>query len=165
MRTRIPLLLAGAMLGIGAAPAPAPALAQTPTVDSRWVAYLGCWRSIEIGRESTVCLVPATGTAAVDLVTIDSGQVVAAEQIAATGQRVATMRGDCSGWQSAQWSDVSDRVYLRSEETCPGWGTRTGTGLIALTSEGQLLYIQANTIGQKTGVRVQRYREAAAEFE
>lgn len=167
MRTPIPVLLAAATLcGIGAAPASA--RAQNPTVDSRWLAYLGCWRSIEIGRESTVCLVPGGGggaeTAAVDLVMLDSGQVIAAEQIIA-GQRIETARRDCTGWQSAQWSGVSDRLYLRSEETCPGWGTRTGTGLIALTYEGQLLYIQGNTLGGKTGVRVQRYREAAAELD
>ena len=162
MRTRIAVLLAGAVLfGIGVPPAPAHA--QNPTVDARWLAYLGCWRSIQIGRESTVCLVPGRGAemAAVDIVTIDSGRVVAAEQIAATGQRLQTTRGDCTGWQSAGWSGVSDRVYLRAEETCPGWGTRTGTGLIALTDEGQLLYIQGSTITTKTGVRVQRYREAA----
>jgi hypothetical protein len=160
MRTRIPVLLAAvALFGI------APAQAQNPTIDSRWLAYLGCWRSIEIGRESTVCLVPGAETAAVDIVTIDSGQVVAAEQIAATGQRLETTRGDCTGWQSAQWSGVSDRLYLRSEETCPGWGTRTGTGLIALTHEGQLLYIQGSTIVTKTGVRIQRYREATGQFD
>ena len=165
MRTPIPVLLAAAALfGIGAAPAPAHA--QNPTVDSRWLAYLGCWRSIEIGREATVCLVPGGGaeTAAVDLLTLDSGQVVAAEQIIA-GQRIGTARSDCSGWQDAQWSGVSDRLYLRSEETCPGWGTRTGTGLIALTHEGQLLYIQGSSLGGKTGVRVQRYREVGAELD
>jgi hypothetical protein len=161
MRTRIPVLLAAAaLLGIPAAPAHA----QNPTVDSRWLAYLGCWRSIEIGPESTVCLVPGAETAAVDLVTIDSGHVVAAEQIIA-GQRIETARRDCTGWQDAQWSGVGDRLYLRSEETCADWGTRTGTGLIALTREGQLLYIQGSTIGEKTGVRVQRYREVAAEFD
>lgn len=166
MRTRIAVLLAGAaMFGFGAPLVPAHA--QNPNLDSRWLAYLGCWRSIEIGRESTLCLVPARGAepAAVDLVTIDSGRVVAAEQIVATGQRLQATRGDCTGWQSAEWSGVSDRVYLRSEETCPGWGTRTGTGLIAVTDEGQLLYIQGSTVITKTGVRVQRYREAAAELE
>jgi hypothetical protein len=163
MRTRIAVLLAASGLcGIGVPPATAHA--QNPTVDSRWLAYLGCWRSIEIGRESTVCLVPGAELAAVDLVTIDSGHVVAAEQILA-GQRIETARRDCTGWQDAQWSGVSDRLYLRSEETCADWGTRTGTGLIALTHEGQLLYIQGSTIGQKTGVRVQRYREAAAELD
>ena len=159
MRTRIPVLLAAAAL-FGSVPVHA----QNPTVDSRWLAYLGCWRSIEIGHESTLCLLPGgeVETDAVTLVTIDSGYVVAAEQLAATGQRLETMRAECTGWQSAQWSGVSDRVYLRSEETCPGWGTRAGTGLIALTHEGQLLYIQGNTIGRKTGVRVQRYRETTA---
>ncbi|HET9387957.1 MAG TPA: hypothetical protein VFO67_22685, partial [Gemmatimonadales bacterium] len=157
MRTRLLFALV-TLAGVGTAAAPA----QAPTVDSRWLAYLGCWRSIEIGREAIVCLVPAAETSAIDLVTIDSGRVVAAEQIAATGQRTETAGADCSGWQRAQWSEVSDRVYLSSEETCPGGGTRRGTGLIALTHEGHLLYIQGNTVAAKTGVRVQRYREGPA---
>jgi hypothetical protein len=163
MRARIAMLLAAAALSGVAAQG---ARAQNPTVvDSRWLAYVGCWRSIEVGRESTLCVVPGPETAAIDLVTIDSGGVVAAEQIVATGQRMATARGDCTGWERAQWSEVSDRVYLRSEETCPGWGTRTGTGLLALTHEGQLLYLQGNTVAAKTGVRVQRFREAGAGVE
>ena len=157
MRTRLLFALV-TLAGAGAAAAPA----QAPTVDSRWLAYLGCWRSIEIGREAIVCLVPAAEAPAIDLVTIDSGRVIAAEQIAATGQRIETAGGDCSGWQRAQWSEVSDRVYLSSEETCPGTGTRRGTGLIALTHEGQLLYIQGNTVAAKAGVLVLRYREGPA---
>ena len=161
MHTRIVILAAVAALSGTAMPA----RAQNPAVDSRWLAYIGCWRSIEVGRESTLCVVPGAEPAAIDLVTLDSGHVVTAEQIVATGQRMATVRSECAGWESAQWSEVSDRVYLRSEETCPGWGTRTGTGLIALTHEGQLLYVQGNTVAAKTGVRVQRYREAGADVE
>src|SRR5204863_421206 len=75
-----------------------------------------------VGPATThLCVVPVTGTSAVDLVTIANGAVVASERIAATSEQVPMTHGSCSGWQSASWSDIGDRVYLRSEETCtPG---------------------------------------------
>ena len=159
MRTRIPtLLVAAALFAPGA-----PARAQNTTVDSRWIAYLGCWESIG-GKKSIVCVVPAADTSAIDLVTVENAEVIKAEQILATGARIETTHGECTGWQSAQWSAVSDRLYLRSEETCPGWGTRTGTGVIAMTRDGELLYIQGSTVGMKTGVRVQRYKGTTADL-
>ena len=157
MRTRISGFLAAAtLLGLGATPA----RAQNTTVDSRWLAYLGCWEAL--GTPSTLCLIPSADASAVDLLTIKNGEVVTAEQILPTAARVETVRGECTGWHSAEWSAVSDRLYLRSEETCPGWGTRTGTGVIALSRDGQLLYIQGSTVGLKAGVRAQRYRELTA---
>jgi hypothetical protein len=157
MRTRIAtLLVAAALLGIAAAP---PLLrAQDSTVDSRWLAYLGCWEAVGPAK-THLCVVPVTGTSAVDLVTIANGTVVARDRIAATGERATTTHGNCSGWQSASWSDIGDRVYLRSEETCTPGNPRPGTGLIAPTRDGQWLYIQGMTLGTQTGVRVQRYHE------
>jgi hypothetical protein len=149
------LLVAAALLGIGT---PNPAEAQNTTVDSRWIAYIGCWKLIS-PRQTLVCVVPAVDTGAVDLVTIENGAVVKAEQVIAGGRRLETAHGECTGWQSAEWSRVSDRLYLRSEESCPGWGTRTGNGVLAMTREGQLLYIQGSTVGLQTGVHVERYRE------
>jgi hypothetical protein len=131
-----------------------PATAQS--TDARWTAYLGCWKSVGI-TPSTICLLPV-GTA-VDLVTIDSGAVVAAERLIA-GERVATTQGECTGWQIAEWSTVSDRLYLQSEETCPR-AIRGGNGVIALARDGALLYIQGVTVDGKTGVELQRYRSAA----
>jgi hypothetical protein len=110
-----------------------------------------------------MCVVPVAGTSAVDLVKIEKGEVVAGERIVSTGERVATAHGDCTGWQSAEWSSLGDRLYLRSENTCPTSGTRSGTGMIAMTRDGQWLYIQGATLGLETGVRVERYREAAAD--
>lgn len=159
MRTRIPTLFAAAaLLAIGAVPPPA--RAQDTTVDSRWQAYLGCWEPMASAK-TVLCVVPAAGTAAVDLVKIEKGEVVAAERLVATGERVATAHGDCTGWQSAAWSSIADRLYLRSENTCPSSGTRSGTGMIAMTRIGHLLYIQGATLGLETGVRVERYREAS----
>ena len=149
--SRIPILLAAALVL-----AAVPARGQNAAIDSRWIGYLGCWQSVGIDA-TTVCLLPVDESS-VDLVTIDSGAVVAAERITA-GRRVAAAQGECTGWQMAEWSSISDRLYLQSEETCPGSGTRTANGLIALSRSGSLLYIQGGTVGAKTGVQVQRYRE------
>lgn len=133
-----------------------PARGQNVSIDARWTSYLGCWQSVGL-EATTVCLLPV-GESAVDLVTIDSSVVTSAERIVA-GRRVATAQRECTGWQVAEWSAVSDRLYLQSEETCPRTGTRTATGLIALSRDGSLLYIQGGAVGGKTGVQVQRYRE------
>ena len=75
MRTQIQALFtAAALLGIGAVPA----RAQDTTVDSRWLAYLGCWEPIE-GSKSSLCIVPAAGTSSVDFVTVFKGQVTVRE--------------------------------------------------------------------------------------
>ena len=148
---RISTLLAAALVL-----AAVPARGQNTAIDSRWIGYLGCWQSVGTNA-TTVCLLPVDESS-VDLVTIESGAVVTAERITA-GRRVATAQGECTGWQMADWSAVSDRLYLQSEETCPRSGTRAANGLIALSRDGSLLYIQGGTIGLKTGVQVQRYRE------
>jgi hypothetical protein len=159
MRTRIRTVLGvAACIGLGATPA----RGQNPTVDSRWLAYIGCWEPVE-GAKSPVCVVPA-GPSAVDLVTIAKGEVGTREHIAATGERVATTRGDCTGWHSAAWSTLGQHLYLRTQDTCPGQSARGGTGVIAMTGDGQWLYIQSMTLGGQTGVHVQRYREAPSEI-
>jgi hypothetical protein len=145
------------LLGAGAAPA----RAQDAASDPRWLAYIGCWEPVE-SVKPYLCVVPA-GAAAVDLVTIVKGQVTARERIAATGERVET-RGECNGWRSARWSTHGQRLYLRSEDVCPGAGARAGTGLIAMTGDGQWLFIQSATVGGQTGLRVERYRGVSDEI-
>ena len=160
MRTRIPtVLVAAALLGF----VPAPARAQDTTIDSRWIAFLGCWELVG-AKPAVVCVVPAADMSAIDLVTVQNGEVIKAEQIVANGARIETVHGECTGWQSAEWSAVSARLYLRSQESCPDWGTRTGTGVLAMSRDGLLLYIQGSTVGGKTGVRVQRYREVKTDL-
>ena len=156
MRTSIPTLLtAVALLGAGAVPA----RGQDTGVDSRWLAFVGCWEPLASAK-SQVCLVPVAGTSAIDLVKIEKGEVISRDRILADGQRVATAIGDCTGWQSAEWSTVGDRLYIRSESTCLTGASRAGTALIAMTRDGQWLYIQGATRGLETGVQVQRYHEA-----
>jgi len=159
MRTRTQLLLAVAtLLGVTAAPA----RGQNTAIDPRWLAYVGCWERVGAAK-GNVCVVPTDDRSSVDLVTVLKGEVTARERIAASGERVQTSRADCAGWSSAQWSSHGQRLYLRSEETCPGT-TAAGTGVIAMSDNDQWLYIQGMTLGGQTGVRVQRFREATSEL-
>jgi hypothetical protein len=158
MRTAHTLLVVAALLGSNVAPA----RGQNTATDPRWLAYLGCWEPVE-GSKSYLCVVPAAGTSAVDFLTVFKGQVTARERIAATGERVETTGGDCTGWRSAEWSAYGQRLYVRSENGCPGVPARSGTGVIAMSGSGQWLYIQSATVAGQTGLQVQRYRPATSE--
>src|SRR5437867_11188151 len=92
MRTRIQtLFVAAALLGVGATPA----RGQNTTVDSRWLAYLGCWEPIQSAK-SQVCVVPVAGTPDVELVTIVKGEVATRERITANSERQATSHDGCT---------------------------------------------------------------------
>jgi hypothetical protein len=161
MRTPIQTLLVAAALGTIAVPA----RAQEAKPDARWLPYVGCWEPVE-GAKSPVCVVPVSGTAAaVDLITIAKGAVVTRERITANAEQTPAARADCSGWQSAAWSPHGQRVYLRSSGDCGKGDTRNGTGLIAMTANGEWLYVQGMTLNGQTGVRVERYREAGSDLE
>ena len=158
MRTTRSLLVAAALLSSGAAPA----RGQSAATDSRWLPYLGCWEPIE-GSKSSLCIVPAAGTSSVDFVTVFKGQVTVREPIAATGAHIETTSGDCTGWRSAEWSAHGQRLFLRSEDGCPGAPARSGTGVIAMSNNGEWLYIQSATVAGQTGLQVQRYRPVAGD--
>ena len=160
MRTRIQVLvIAAALLGT----VTMPARAQEPSVDSRWLAYLGCWDQVGLAKAG-ICVVPA-GWSSVDIVKLVKGEVVSRDRIAVTGERVPSTNGDCTGWERAEWSATGDRVYLQSEETCPGEVRRSGTGVIAMTPNGQWTYVQGGTMGgREPGVSVQRYRETVSDL-
>jgi len=147
-----------------------PAAAQDAQPDPRWQAWIGCWEPANrpspspggAARAFLVCVVPAGAASAVDVVTVADTEVVARERVEATGERRALTRDGCTGWESAQWSPDGRRVFLRSEYACPRSLPRRSSGLMALSAEGDWLDVRAVTAGDKTGVRVLRYREAGA---
>jgi len=112
----------------------ATARGQNASIDPHWVAYLGCWTGRRI--ESNLCIVPAAGTSTVEFVTVFKGRSPHATGIAATGAHIETTSGDCTGWRSAEWSAHGQRLFLRSEDGCPGARARSGTGVIAMSTTG-----------------------------
>jgi hypothetical protein len=108
-----------------------------------------------------VCVVPAAGTSAVDIVTVADRQIVSREHIDATGAHRASDRDGCRGWESSEWSSDARRVYLQSEYDCAGGVKRRTTGLIAMTVKGEWLNITGVAVRENTGVRILRHRPAA----
>jgi len=156
-------LLAGAMLLASAAPL----LAQGDQPDPRWQAWLGCWQpanamAVDPGKTLSrrVCVVPAPGASAVDVVTVADTLVISRERVAASGEPIPATRERCRGWETARWSPDGRRVYLSSGYACAGDVQRRSSGLMAISPRGEWLDVQAVTVGSRTGVRTLRYRAA-----
>jgi hypothetical protein len=91
-------------------------------------------------------------------VTIASGRVTSREHIEANGERRASQRDGCTGWETARWSADGRRVYVKSEHQCAAGATRTSDGLIAITPQGDWLDVISVTVAANTGVRALRHR-------
>ncbi len=98
-------------------------------------------------KASLLCVVPAQGTSAVDLVTVTDGKEVAREHIEATGKHVAATRDGCKGWESAEWSRDDERVYRHADFMC-GAMRQKSTALIAMSADGDLMDVQGLAAGR-----------------
>ena len=107
-----------------------------------------------------VCVIPTSGRSAVQIITVDSGKVIARDTIDASGQQVAMSRDGCTGWRRASWSSDNRRVYLRSELDCTGGLHRVSTAILAISTSGEWLDIQGLRVSGNTAVRTRRYRDA-----
>jgi len=153
--------------------------AQSAPADPRWQGWIGCWRpaptpstpddqAASLGIPSfdanapLLCVVPAEGASAVEMVTVADGKIVSRETIDASGTQWSRTRGGCAGVESARWSDDAHRVYVTTKYTCPGDIERTSKGLLAISTEGELLDVQGVSSGNGKSVRVARYRDAGA---
>jgi uncharacterized membrane protein YgcG len=144
--------------------APCSWAAQTPQRDSRWQPWLGCWTPSPapagVLSESTaqqVCVVPAAGTSAVDIVTVSGNRILSREHVEASGEHRKSERDGCVGWESAEWSSDARRVYLQSEYDCTGGVKRSTTGLIATSANGDWLDLVGVAMRNNIGVRVLRH--------
>jgi hypothetical protein len=144
--------------------APAWAAAQRPQIDARWQPWLGCWTAapsdlISLTSESQqVCVVPAGGTSAVDVVTVSGARIISREHIDANGEHRKSERDGCVGWESAEWSSDMRRVYLQSEYECTGGLKRGTTGLMVTAANGDWLDVVGVAMRDNIGVRVLRHR-------
>ncbi len=157
---KTPMLVASMLVAAATA-----ATAQQAQSDPRWEAWFGCWTAVDgtapspTGKAPTVCVIPSG--AGVDVVTVVDTSVVARDHIEALAERHQVSREDCTGWQSDRWSNEADRLYRRSEYTCPGDVKRSTSEVFAMTPEWEWLDVQGMGIHGSTGVRVLRYRSAA----
>jgi hypothetical protein len=134
------------------------ALAQSGA-PTRWRAWVGCWRLAEVSSGSRVCVVPAATPSAVNILTVDSGRVVSRNTVDATGARQSIDRDGCNGWEQANWSKDSLRIYLKSELVCNGGLKRTSSGIMSMTRDGQWVDVQAIGVADNELLRTSRYSQ------
>jgi uncharacterized membrane protein YgcG len=164
---RTSALLAAALFAGSAAIAGAQE--RTPNAAaSQWAPWVGCWQAsgrdaqtLELSPGSQtpapiVCVVPATGNA-VDLVTVTGAQIGTPERVDANGTRRAVTREGCDGWETAEFSPNGERIYVRSEFQCSGNRTRTSTGIMSISPNGEWLDVQGVKVAEHNGVRVVHY--------
>ena len=157
---KTPLLVVSMLVAAAAATS-----AQQAQSDPRWQAWYGCWMATDgaaqspTGRTPTVCVIPAGG--GVDVVTVVDTSVVARDHIEANPERHPVTRESCTGWETAAWSSQGDRLFRRSEYTCPGDVKRDASEVLAMTPEWEWLDVQGLSARGTMGVRTLRYQIAA----
>lgn len=166
---RTSALLATALLLGSATLAAAQETTVASTTDGRWAPWVGCWQASGRDAETldlspgsqtpspVVCVVPTTGSPAVDLVTVTGSQVGTPERVDANGTRRSVAREGCDGWETADFSPNGARIYVRSEFACSGNRTRTSTGIMSITPNGEWLDVQGVKVASNTAVRVVHY--------
>jgi hypothetical protein len=177
MITRRPIGLAVTLLAGALTLAPA-ANAQDARADSRWQGLLGCWQPVTASSADTytawmeqrardaeaprLCIIPTTNARSVEFLTVAGGKVTTRDTVDAGNPHLARKRDGCDGWEGAAWSTNGRRVYLSSEYSCDGNVTRSSSGMLAMSSDGQLMHIDEIASGGAKSVRVARYRSVAA---
>ncbi|MDF2774708.1 MAG: hypothetical protein K0S86_4208, partial [Geminicoccaceae bacterium] len=63
----------------------------------------------------------------------------------------------CDGWETAEFSPDAKRIYLRSEHQCTGNRTRTSTGIMSISPNGEWLDVQGVKVEENNAVRVAHY--------
>ncbi len=142
-------------------------IAAAQEVDSRWAPWIGCWRAVDEPAEAPVlCVVPLAGEAAIEMLTVLDGQVVSRESIFTDGQEHDVSRDECEGWERAEFSDDSRRIYIRSELTCGASVHRSSTGVISMVSPFEWLDVRTVDADGRGAPWVGRYRLASqADFQ
>ena len=129
-----------------------------------WRAWLGCWAAmVDTSRVLTpsarvVCVAPTDDANIVDVSAFADGQVLSRDRIDASGRPHVVDLNNCTGTETAHWSDDQRRVYLRSSVICDGV-PRQMTAVLAINQVGEWLDVRSTTAGSESNVRVARYRD------
>jgi len=164
LTTRFSLMLGAALIATSGA-------LGAQAVDARWQPWIGCWAPVAgdasplrmLGATPRVCVTPAQGTSAVEIVTIAGGKVVDRARIEADFQPHQVARDGCTGTETAHWSEYGTRLYLSSALACTGGVSRRGTGVLSLTERFEWLDVRGVNSGKTTSLAVGRLTTADAD--
>jgi hypothetical protein len=127
------------------------------TVDDRWLPFVGCWEPVNGEADAgLLCFNLANG--GVSMVNMAAGASVSVEQLVADGQMRTVSAEGCEGSESVEFSSNGRRAFTRSEFVCGAGTPRTGTGVMAFTSQTQWIDVRALDVDGETVTWVQHYR-------
>ena len=137
------------------------AVVHAQDVDPRWRAWTGCWTPIAGANmpgqvAGTVCVLPATGKSAVDILSVSGSKVTDRMHLDADGAEHPVSRDGCTGVEAARWSPNGTRVYLREALQC-GAISRNSTGVMSFDQQYRWLDVRGVSSGTTQGVAVARY--------
>ncbi|MCC7194386.1 MAG: hypothetical protein IT356_02395 [Gemmatimonadaceae bacterium] len=136
-------------------------------VDARWQAWVGCWTPVAAApgtataRSAAVCVAPAQGTSAVDIISVSGSSVAGRVHMDADGQPHEVARDGCSGMETARWSVSGTRVYVSGKLLCTGGIERRASGVMSFDQRHEWLDVRSISSGEAQGVAVTRYQPLA----
>jgi hypothetical protein len=140
-----------------------PSALSAQGLDSRWLPWLGCWQPTGAGAsEVIVCVSPQESGTGVEVRTVSGGQAIGTRTLVADGQRHEFTDLECTGWQTARFSEDGRRAYLRSQMTCDGQ-VRAASAIMAMATPNEWLDAQSVGSGEDRAARVVRYAPASDE--
>lgn len=159
-----------ALLVAAAIALPARAPAQTATAAGDWSAMLGCWQPLAPGEARgdpwmaapggsarTLCVLPTDRESAAELVTLAGDSVVARDTVDVAAGTRSRERDGCQGTAGAAWSADGARLYTRTHYLCARGIAQSSSGVLAISTDEQLLDIEQTVRGNAKAVRVSRY--------
>ena len=138
----------------------APVSGQEP-VDSRWLAWLGCWETPGEAGPMT-CFLPSGDSDTVERVTIHNGDV-RSEILHADGRARTISSEGCDGTHSLQFSDDERRVYATLSMQCEGGETRASRSLLAFVGPDAWIDVTAADVAGREVSWVTPYQPASPE--
>lgn len=145
-----------------AAPAASQSAAPKVDVDSRFSAWLGCWRLDDdlSGTGARMCVTPEKN--GVRLQTIAGSNKGIDELVIPDGAPHAIVDSDCKGTEQAEFSKDGARLFRTTQVTCGKEAARTIKSVIFMAAGPAWINVQhVSGDSANTSVRVQRYRRSS----
>ena len=140
---------------------PAPPASASP-VDSRFAAWLGCWRLDDdlAGTGARMCITPEKG--GVRMQTVVGSQRGIDERVVPDAVAHPIVDSECKGTELAEWSHDGARMFRTTTVSCGKDAPRTIKSVAFMAPGPSWVNVQ-HVSGElsSTAVRVQRYRRAA----
>jgi hypothetical protein len=135
---------------LGAQQATAAIARQNP-----WQPFHGCWSTSSAGVIGPmVCVVPTETPTGAEFMTVDGDSIVARTIVDASGRSRAHVRGDCAGWEDAQWSSDQQRLYMHASYRCSKGVMQRSDAIVSMTHADAFTQVERTTTAAGSPARV-----------